>query len=197
MKIILKYILLLMLFTNCKAQNNSQKTTKMKTFDIETFNKNKNHLNEYTYISSDSTVTKQSDDDYEYYETIKPKESFFLSINRYYKNRIIKLEGHIFQNFFQKGVWKEYNEQGNLIKEIDYDKPFKFTWNDILKIIKDRELNMDDYGFRITRGSSEKGTTWSITYNKSEEKMLLGVIIIDGITGKIIKEFDEPYPSEE
>ncbi|MDO6807644.1 hypothetical protein Q4603_03445 [Zobellia galactanivorans] len=206
MKTILKYILLLMLFTNCKAQNNSQKTTIMKTFDIETFNKNKNHLNEYTFVDNDSTVTKQSDDNYEYYETIKPKESFFQSINRYYKNGNIKLEGQIFQHFFQKGIWKEYDEHGNLIKETDYDAPYKFTWEDISKLIKDRKLDMDAYGFEVTRsfgfgtaniGKETEKPFWAITYNKSEEDMLLGVIIIDGVTGKIIKEYDEPYPSEE
>ncbi len=197
MKSISTYFFLLMFVTGCIAQNPAQKTTKVKTFDIETFEKNKNHLNEYIFIDNDSTVTIQSDDDYEYYETIKPKESFFQSINRYYKNGNIKLEGKIFRRFFQKGIWKEYDEQGHLIKETDYDTPYTFTWEDILKLIKDRKLDMNAYGFEIFRGSSEKGTTWSITYNKSEKDMLLGIILIDGITGKIIKEFDRPYPSEE
>ncbi|SIS48019.1 hypothetical protein SAMN05421766_102203 [Zobellia uliginosa] len=206
MKILLKYTILLVLFTNCKAQNDPQKTTKMKTFDIETFNKNKNRLNEYTFISDDSTVTKQSDDVYEYYETVKSKESFFQSINRYYKSGNIKLEGQIFQNFFQKGIWKEYDEKGNLIKETDYDAPYKFIWEDILKLIKNRKLDMDAYGFEVTRsfgfgteniGKETEKPFWAITYNKSEEDMLLGVIIIDGITGKIIKEYEEPYASEE
>ncbi len=204
MKMILKYVLLLVLFIHCKAQNNTQKTTQMKTFDIETFEKNKNHLNEYKFIDNDSTVTIQSDDDYEYYETINPKKSFFQTINRYYKNGKIKLEGEIFEHFFQKGTWKEYDEQGHLIKETDYDAPYKFTWEDILKLIKDRKLDMNAYGFEVSRsfgfGRQEETTEepfWAITHNISEEDMLLGVIIIDGVTGKIIKEYNEPYPSEE
>ena len=44
MKTTLKYILIFMIFTNCKAQNNNQNTTQMKTFDIETFEKNKNEV---------------------------------------------------------------------------------------------------------------------------------------------------------
>ncbi len=204
MKSISTYFFLLMFVTGCIAQNPAQKTTKVKTFDIETFEKNKNHLNEYIFIDNDSTVTIQSDDDYEYYETINPKESFFQSINRYYKNGNIKLEGKIFRRFFQKGIWKEYDEQGHLIKETDYDAPYTFTWEDILKLVKDRKLDMDAYGFEVSRsfgfGRQEETTEepfWAITHNISEEDMLLGVIIIDGVTGKIIKEYNEPYPSEE
>jgi hypothetical protein len=205
MKTVLKYILLLMICNGCKAQNNIKNTTKMKTFDIATFEKNKIG-NEYFFITKDSTVVKQSDDDYEYYETVKSKESFFQIINRYYKSGKIKLEGQIFQNFFQKGVWKEYDEEGKLLKETDYDKPYKFTWEDILKYIKKRKLDMNAYGFEVTRsfgfdteniGKETEKPFWAITYNKSEENMLLGVVIMDGITGEIIKEYTEPYPSEE
>lgn len=206
MKSILKYILIFLLFTNCKAQNNSQKTTKMKTFDIETFNKNKNHLNEYTFVDKDSTVIEQSQWHSGYEEVIKPIESYLQTYNKYYNNGTLKLTGDFYPKDFEKGVWKEYDEKENLIKEKDYDTPYKFTWEDILKLIKDRKLVMDIYGFEVTRsfgfateniGKETEKPFWAITYNKSEEDMLLGVIIIDGITGKIIKEYDEPYPFEE
>ncbi|MFC5045099.1 hypothetical protein [Aquimarina hainanensis] len=168
----------------------------MKTFDVEQFNKNKIN-NRYTYISKDSTKVEQSTWQFGYEETITKQNDFFQVYNKYYKDGTLKVTGEFFPDDFLKGIWKEYDEQGNLVKETDYDAPYKFTWEDILKLIKERKLDMDAYGFLITRGTSDNGTAWSITYNKSEEDMLLGVIIIDGITGKIIKEFDEPYPSEE
>ncbi|CAA0237466.1 conserved hypothetical protein [Tenacibaculum maritimum] len=203
MKTILKYTLLLVFFTNCKAQNNPQKTTKMKTFDIKTFNKNKIR-NEYNFITKDSTVVQQRKRQFGYYEIIKEKTSYFQIRKSYYENGNLKSTVKDFPNDFLVGLYKEYDEQGNLIKETDYDAPYKFTWEDILKLIKERKLDMDAYGFEVTRsfgfGKQEDITEepfWAITYNKSEEDMLLGVIIIDGITGKIIKEFDEDYPLEE
>ncbi len=191
------YFFLLMFVTGCIAQNPAQKTTKVKTFDIETFEKNKNHLNEYFFISKDSSIIEQRKRQFGYYEIIKPKDSYFQTRNSYFENGNLKSTVQDFPNDFLAGIMKEYNEQGHLIKETDYDAPYTFTWENILKLIKDRKLDMDAYGFEIFRGSSEKGTTWSITYNKSEKDMLLGIILIDGITGKIIKEFDRPYPSEE
>jgi hypothetical protein len=206
MKTTIKYILLLMLFTNCKAQNNQQKSTKMKTFDIETFNKNKNHLNEYTFIGEDSTIIEQRKRQFGYYEIIKPKNSYFQTRNSYFENGSLKSTVQDFPNDFLAGILKEYDEQGNSIKETDYDAPYKFTWEDILTFIKKRKFDMNAYGFEVTRsfgfgteniGKESEKPFWAITYNKSEEDMLLGVIIIDGVTGKIIKEYDEPYPSEE
>lgn len=195
-----------MLFTNCKAQNKPQKNTKMKTFDIETFNRNKNQLNEYNFLTKDSAVVEQRKRQFGYYEIIKSKNSNFQIRNDYYENGKLKSTVQDFPNDFLAGIMKEYDEKGNLIKETDYDAPYKFTWEDISKLIKDRKLDMDAYGFEVTRsfgfgtaniGKETEKPFWAITYNKSEEDMLLGVIIIDGVTGKIIKEYDEPYPSEE
>ncbi len=192
----LTYFFLFMFVTGCIAQNHAQKTTKFKTFDIETFEKNKID-NEYKIVTKDSTEIIQGQWHSGYDEIIKYKESHIQTYNKYYSTGTLKLTGDFYPRDFEKGIWKEYDEQGHLIKETDYDAPYTFTWEDILKLVKDRKLDMDAYGFEIFRGSSEKGTTWSITYNKSEKDMLLGIILIDGITGKIIKEFDQPYPSEE
>ena len=206
MKIIIKSIIVLMLFTNCKTQSDTHKLTQIKTFDIEIFEKNKNQLNEYEFVTKDGTIIKQSDDGYEFYETVKHPDSYFIIINRYYKNGDLKLTGELFENNFQKGVWKEYDEQGNLTSETDFDKTYDFAWEDVLSFIEKRKIQMDAYGFEITRNwgfdSSESKKEslrpfWAITYNKSEIDMVLGVIILDGITGDIIKEYDEPYPSEE
>ena len=95
---------------------------------------------------------------------------------------------------------KEYDEQGNLIKETDYDKPYKFTFDDILKLIKKRGIDMKTKYFMISRSfdfgnfdeTKKDKPFWAITYeNGSDTKK---VIIINGITGAIIKEFNEEYP---
>ncbi|MFD2592285.1 hypothetical protein ACFSTE_15715, partial [Aquimarina hainanensis] len=137
----------------------------MKTFDIETFEKNKID-NEYKIVTKDSTIIKQGLWHSGYEEIISYKGSYIQTYNKYYKTGILKLTGDFYSNDFEKGVWKEYDEQGNLIKETDYDAPYKFTWEDVLKLIKERKIDMSHEQFRVIRGSSEKGTSWAIVYDK-------------------------------
>lgn len=193
MKTTLKYILIFMIFTNCKAQNNNQNTTQMKTFDIETFEKNKNDINEYTFISKDSSIIEQSRWHSGYEETIKYKESHIQKYNKYYNSGTLKMSGMYFDANFNKGVWKEYDENGKLIEETDYDAPYKFTWEDILAFIKKRKIDMDNEYLRITRDVVDSKPFWGITYEK-EGKTGLIHIGIDGYNGKIVqdKEFDYP-----
>ena len=197
------FIGLLTLITSCKAQKNNLKNNQMKTFDIETFEKNKNHLNEYSFITKDSSVIEQGEWQFGYEETIKPKGLYLQTYNKYFKNGKILMTGDFFPNDFEKGVWKEYNEQGNLITETDYDAPYKFTWEDILEFIKERKIDMGTPQFQVNRNfdfgnfdeSKKDKPFWAITYEDGSDTMK--VIILDGITGKMIKEFNEDYPIEE
>ena len=183
--------LFITLINACSAQKNIT----MKTFDIETFNKNKDGLNRRSYIDEDDFIIKQSDDEYEYYETIKHKDSFIQTINRYYKSGQLKMTVKDFPNNFLAGVKKEFDEQGNLIKETDYDAPYKFTWEDILKLIEERELNMNDEQFEILRGSDEKSASWTIVFEQKGVYDKLSVINIDGVTGEITREAEIDYPT--
>lgn len=193
MKTTLKYILIFMLFTNCKAQNNNKNTTKMKTFDIETFEKNKNDINEYSFFIKDSVNIFQKKRHSEYKEVIKNKGSYFEIINRYYFSGKIKSTSLFFPNQFLKGIMKEYDEQGNLVKEINYDAPYKFTWEDILFFIKKRKINMDNEHLRITRDVVEGKPFWGITYEK-EEKTGLIHIGLDANNGEIVQDEEFDYP---
>ncbi|WP_010522544.1 hypothetical protein [Aquimarina agarivorans] len=107
----------------------------MKIFDIENFNK-KIIGREYEFIDKDSSIVIQKERQLEYKEIVQPRNSFFQTINKYYKSGLLKATYQFYPNQFLKGVRKEYDEQGNLIKEMDYDAPYKFTWEDILKLIE-------------------------------------------------------------
>jgi len=197
------YLSLLLLLTNCKAQHNHKKNTKIKTFDIATFEKNKDENNEYIFYINDSIIIKQSDDVYEYYEKVKDQNSYFYTINRYYKNGILKLTGKHFLNNFQKGIWKEYDEQGNLIKETNYDAPYKFTWENVLDFIKMRDIDMTSRQFQVIRSfdfgnfdeAKKDKPYWAITYEDGSATKK--VIILNGINGTVMKEFEEDYPIED
>ncbi len=177
-------ITLTILFTSCKAQ----KITTMKKFDIETFNRNKTHLNRHIDTLNNGTIIKQSESSDFYDEIIKTEKSYFHKINRYYKNGNLKLTGEYLYNSYKKGIWKEYNEDGKLIKETDYDKGFNYTWQDLLKVLEEREVDIKD---KHTYIQKEEGN-WRIWYVKG---IYIHDVTINGKTGKIIddskNEFDE------
>jgi antitoxin component YwqK of YwqJK toxin-antitoxin module len=193
------YIIIILTITSCKSQstNNTKKDT-MKTFNIETFNKNKIG-NEYNFKLEDGTkINQQELPNNEYIERINPKNSYFQTLNRYYySNKKLKSTVQLFPNDFLAGVMKEYDQFGNLTNETDYDKPYKYTWEDILKYIKQRKFDMNAYGFEVGRNVVDGKPVWSIIYNKSDEDMKLGVIGLDGITGEIFQESEIDYPLEE
>ena len=165
-------LLIITLITSCKAQNNNKKQNTMKTFDIETFNKNKIQ-NTYNYITTDSTVVKQYENSGEYREITKVKNSYFQTRNRYYKNGKLKSTVQDFPNNFLAGVMKEYDQKGTLIKETDYDKPF--TFKDILKFIKKRDIDMNASEFILSRGKSTGRLTWDITWEKKIKVVCVGL----------------------
>ena len=160
----------------------------MKKFDIKTFNKHKTHLNRYIDTLNNGTIIKQSESIGFYNEIIKSEKSYFQKINRYYKTGNLKLTGEYLYNSFKKGIWKEYNENGKLIKETDYDKDFEYTWEDLVKLLKERKVDIQG---RYTYIQKEEGN-WRIWYVKG---IFIHDVTINGKTGKIIddskNEFEE------
>ncbi|WP_222931269.1 hypothetical protein, partial [Xanthovirga aplysinae] len=83
------------------------------------------------------------------------------------------------------------------IKETNYDEPFKFSFEDLLNWIEERDIDMKAYDFRIARGIDDNGRPgWDITWERADKKGLRRAFI-DGITGEIEKEFNQDYPIEE
>ncbi len=159
---------------------NAQKITTMKKIDIEKFNKYKDTIrNEYYHVLGDGTIVEQMELKEVFAETIKQKESFFEVKNQYYKNGNLKITGKYFNSSFQKGIWKEYDKKGNLIKETNYDKGYNYTWEDLLKLLKEREVNLKDTNNTTIRKDDGE---WWIYYVKG---LYIYNIRINGKTGKI------------
>lgn len=65
--------------------------------------------------------------------SVVPKDSYFGLKKIYYTNGKIKEKGLGFiYDGFKKGTWYYFDEKGNLTDSIDHDKPFKFTFEDVL-----------------------------------------------------------------
>ena len=203
----MKYILILMffLFWSCNAQNKKQSTKKNKTttvnthtemttekFDIATFEKNKID-NEYNFIMENGTKVRQTESENEYsvYITPPPPE-LFETYKQYYKSGELQRYIISYPKDFLK-LKKEYDKSGKLIEEINYDPPYKFSFEQLLVLIEKEEDTIDlyDKNTSIGRGSDENGTDWYITYKKVP--MRREVIKVDGITGEVLERGFHPH----
>ena len=134
MKLYTLCLLLLIASQSCVAQKN-KKTTTMKTterLDVQYYKsiiKKKNSNEGATsaqYVERNGTETYVSfNDDGFVLQEIKPF-TYEMIVRNYYKNCIIKSKGKFLCHSSVKiGIWREYDNQGNLIKETDEDKKFE------------------------------------------------------------------------
>lgn len=86
------------------------------------------------------------------------------------------------------GIWKEYNIDGDLIREIDYEEGFDFNLKNVLDYINSvPNLSPNgSVGSKIDRNHNDK--EWIISYSVSEEKKFEMNARLDGKTGKVISE---------
>ena len=52
------------------------------------------------------------------------------------------LQSYFFYNC-QIGIWKNWSKTGKLIKEVDYDEPYKLGVKDIITLVKSKNFNID------------------------------------------------------
>ena len=163
MKLYTLCLLLLIASLSCVAQKN-KKTTTMKTterFDVQYYKsiiKKKNSYEGATsaqYVERNGTETYVSfNDDGFVLQEIKPF-TYEMIVRNYYKNSIIKSKGKFLCHSSVKiGIWREYDKQGNLIKETDEDKKFEKLRLKPINIL--RWLEKEGYIDRKTGKGQEK-----------------------------------------
>ena len=163
MKLYTLCLLLLIASLSCVAQKN-KKTTTMKTterFDVQYYKsiiKKKNSYEGATsaqYVERNGTETYVSfNDDGFVLQEIKPF-TYEMIVRNYYKNCIIKSKGKFLSHSSVKiGIWCEYDNQGNLIKETDEDKKFEKLRLKPINIL--RWLEKEGYIDRKTGKGQEK-----------------------------------------
>jgi hypothetical protein len=216
-------IIILIIFCglqSCNAQKKNVNDTKQQktmepivTKEFEKFDqtryeklKIKDKFNTTEYLSN-GTYIEMDEGDYgkQYIET---NVNCYFQINKsYYKNGNIKKKSLSFNWFaFGKGISYEFDEQGNLVKEIDYDKNYKFTFEDILKfcekenILVEKGPILQSTGFHtsIRREFIEasKKATWTIERLKSTDRpnfVNRETITLDGTTGQVLSRTELPY----
>ena len=121
--------------TCCNAQKDKETTT-MKTterFDVQYYKRKIKEVNGKDgddsfaiYVERNSTQVKvYFDKDYDALVTIPPF-TYYKEVRIFHKNGILKKEGkRLFCSSIDVGIWGEYDDHGNLIKETDEDKKFE------------------------------------------------------------------------
>jgi len=197
----LLYIIFLSIL-GCNGQEKKNETKKLKKiemttekFDIETFTKKKNESNEYSFELEDGARVRQikSGENYIAFTTPLPPEMFMI-FKEYFNNGSLKRYIIRYPKNFLK-MSKEYNEEGKLIEEIDYDKPYSFTFEELVTLLKKEvaEIDFYDKNTTISRGINstdwqdkvDKGPTWYVVWKKDWGRR--ETLKIDGITGQILE----------
>ena len=164
MKLYTLCLLLLIASLSCVAQKN-KKTTTMKTterFDVQYYKSKIKEVNGKDgdnsfaiYVDRDSTQVKvYFDKDYDALVTIPPF-TYCKEVRIFHKNGVLMESGkRFFCSSIDIGIWREYDNQGNLIKETDEDKKFKKLRLKPINIL--RWLEKEGYIDRKTGKGQEK-----------------------------------------
>ncbi len=206
----MKYCIYILLSTTlflqgCKAQSKIMEDqniilpeidNKFEKFDIETFKKEKKGKKRKK--KEKQTLIEEDIQSYGYISRIYYDSSYFKYNKLFYNNLGIKQKGIIFNNGSQYGTWYEFDEQGNLIKEIDTDKGYDFGWEQVIAYCEKNKIQLTKgyatSGFQTTiyKEESEQGNNiWKIEYQSSGDQTT--EIILDGITGKELDKKIIPY----
>ena len=163
MKLYTLCLLLLIASQSCVAQKN-KKTTTMKTterFDVQYYKSIIKEKNSYEGATSAQYVERNGTETYVSFnedgfvlQEIKPF-TYEMIVKNYYKNCILKSKGKLLCHSSVKiGIWREYDNQGNLIKETDEDKKFENLRLKPINIL--RWLEHEGYIDRKTGKGQEK-----------------------------------------
>ncbi|OBW41242.1 hypothetical protein AB670_02359 [Chryseobacterium sp. MOF25P] len=161
-------------------------------FDIENYFKHSNKISRtYEYETNNGKIM-ETDFDNSFMKVLTPKGSLFTTQKEYYKSGPLKSKWETFgDRGFIKGIRYEYDEKGKLIKAEDYDKPFKFTWEQVKKYVE-QDLKLDFFKDEVNinnyNGLSGGKPTWDISF-KGNYKDVFGVyyVTLDGTDGELLK----------
>ncbi|MGO3184486.1 MAG: hypothetical protein ACTIJ9_16785 [Aequorivita sp.] len=201
MKHLIYIILIALNFNSCKAQKTTHimnqiiipvVTKEFETFDINTFNKEVDKLSGKRVILKEKVYIEEDFQDPGYSKVIYDSSSPFYIMKLYFESGNIKEKGIYFNNGSEYGIWYEFNEEGQMVQEIDTDKGYNYLWKDIINY-------SEEHNFVLTKGKLKGGgipteiykteledkKVWQITYyDKKAEKIFQ--IILDGKDGALL-----------
>ncbi|PZF70986.1 hypothetical protein [Taibaiella soli] len=156
-------------------------------------------------ISEDGTLVRLMNIQAGLFYRATAHNSYFSVNKTYHSNGNIREKGlcfHVSCGTFRKGTWFEFNEQGKLIKEINYDKYYKFTFEQVLAFCEREGIRVDKgpilqstgYHTIISRRVSivfDDTSFWKIEWLKRPD--CIETIVLNGNTGAITSREERKY----
>ena len=196
------YLYIVLLFSlGCKAQEFDLRN--MKRFDEKVF-KDWEVDTVYVQMYDWDRFLKKGDERVRIIKTDSFIQVEFSSITNPYKNKYkydIRTKRLILQSYFfyncQIGIWKDWSKTGKLIKEVDYDKPYKLRIKDIITLVNQKfSIDLLDMNLLLNVDRSIRSVPIyiiSITKPNTRGKEIR-YITISADNGKIL--FDKMLSSE-
>ena len=134
-----------------------------------------------------------------YTEEISTKNNPLVLRCNYYSNGNLKRKGYYFHgNSFNKGIWIDYDEKGNIVKQTDYDEPYKNApWEKIKAYMESKDIDLMDRLTSVSRHMEKKRPMWSISWSTKKINAYGGEVLmneeIDGNTGEILLIYENCY----
>lgn len=183
----------------------------MKKFDKETFEKNKNLINEYKFKTETEKIRQLYDkDDNTYVEEIKNKEKSFETQTIYWGTTLMPKQITYTISACIVGKMRFYDPQGNQTQVIDYDQKFKYSIYQVADFVLQQDgVDMfvrDDPnkvrpGRQIYRVDTVLYPYYQVRFKNKENQECY--YLIDGTTGEIIRKrvngeylINKPDPNE-
>lgn len=204
----MKNLLLALTFLFSVSCNAQKKTTMKPTIDnqfekLETEKLQSNAEDQVvTERRKDGSYVEyhQSEDSRAKKET--PPNSYYTITKIYYSNGDVREKGLTFNaNDLRLGIWYAFDKSGTVTSTIDYDKNYKFDFEDVLAFCKKENIPVDKgpilqstgYHTQIFRkeNPAQSGSEWEIRWLKkpdSEE-----IIKLDGTSGKVVSRREQHF----
>ena len=194
------YLYIVLLFSlGCKAQVFDLRN--MKRFDEKVF-KDWEVDTVYVQMYDWDRFLKKGDERVRIIKTDSFIQVEFSNIANPYKNKYdIRTKRLILQSYFfyncQIGIWKDWSKTSKLIKEVDYDKPYKLRIKDIITLVNQKfSIDLLDMNLLLNVDRSIRSVPIyiiSITKPNTRGKEIR-YITISADNGKIL--FDKMLSSE-
>lgn len=142
---------------------------------------------EHIYISGDNLSG--------YSKRITKKDDLITIYYGYYPSGNIRNISFLYPDLIKKGTWYSYNERGQINKLEEYDKPYNYTWEDVLVFMQEKEIKKEDIQHIYREVKKEKHNETPYWYiAKTIERDGHGSpttaiqYTLDGNTGRVLKE---------
>lgn len=179
-----KYLLILSFLVLIDGQ--AQETINVEKFDIRNFNDRvAAGTTTFTLENGDKVQQFTGSEGKGYVERITRDDTPYGIVRVYHPNGFLHIQGKEFYGF-PIGVYREYSETGKLIKETNYDEPYKFSVDDMAKKMKE-EYNIDimtpKAGTTVTRYKKSPFPEYQI-FTPKENYYLYDVYTINAVSGE-------------